>query len=147
MADLEAKIPEKIKRRLDHLLAPGGLLDGSKEGNVDVGMRRHLAPPVAADGHDRQAFALRAVTGRIDVIDDMIVNHAKELIHKECLRLGDIVPGGGALDQSPCDFRPPIVERPAQHLHDRLAALGMAMLLDNPADGVDQRAPVYHGAG
>jgi hypothetical protein len=49
MADLQPQVPEQIEHRLDHLLGPAGRLPGRDEGDVDVGMERHLAAPIAAD--------------------------------------------------------------------------------------------------
>src|SRR5690606_35681858 len=49
MADLEAEVPHEIENRLDHLFAPGGLLDRREESDIDVRMRRHFAAAVPAD--------------------------------------------------------------------------------------------------
>jgi len=54
VADLEAEIPEQIEHVFGDALAPGGLLVGKQEQEIDVGARCQHAAPVASlsdDGH------------------------------------------------------------------------------------------------
>ena len=49
VADLQPQVPEAVEHALDQALAPGGLLVGGEEQQVDVGEGRHLGAAVAAD--------------------------------------------------------------------------------------------------
>ena len=57
VADLQLEIPQHVEHRLDDALAPGGLLVGKQEQQVDVRPRRQRAAAVAAGGDDREALA------------------------------------------------------------------------------------------
>ena len=146
MADLEAEVPEEIEDRLDHLLAPGGGLDRGEEGDVEVRMRRHLAAAIAAHGHDRQAFARRAVAGAIDVTDDVIVDDADDLVDQEGLGLGNVVPGRGLVGKAAGDLGPARSQRRPQQLdHAGPCGAAAAMFLNGCADRVGQPAPIDDG--
>ena len=56
MADGEAEIPEQIEDELDDALAPGRLLVGKQEEQIDIGARRQRAAAIAADGHHRHVL-------------------------------------------------------------------------------------------
>ena len=64
MADLLTQIPQDIEDRLDDALAPGRLLVGKKEQQIDVGARRERAAPIAADGDDGQPLGEGRIVGR-----------------------------------------------------------------------------------
>ena len=49
VADLQPQVPEAVEHALDQALAPGRLLVGGEEQQVDVGEGRHLGAAVAAD--------------------------------------------------------------------------------------------------
>ena len=49
VADLQPQVPQAVEHALDQALAPGGLLVGGEEQQVDVGEGRHLGAAVAAD--------------------------------------------------------------------------------------------------
>lgn len=120
MADLQPQIPQEIEHRLDHLLAPVGLLGGGEEGDVDIGMRRHLAAPIAAHGHDRQPLAAGAVPGGVDIVDDVIVDDAQQLVDQKGLSRRRIMTGCRAFFQAAGDFLTAMGQRGAQrfdHLH------------------------------
>ena len=51
MPDFQAKIPQHIEDEFDHLFAIGGLFVGKQKQDIDIGMRRHIAPAIAADSH------------------------------------------------------------------------------------------------
>ena len=65
MADLQPQVPEAVEDALDQALAPGGLLVGGEEEQVDVGEGRHLGPAVAADGDDRDPLGRGRVRQRV----------------------------------------------------------------------------------
>ena len=52
VADLEAEIPEQIEHVFGDALAPGGLLVGKQEQEIDVGAWRQHAAAVASLGDD-----------------------------------------------------------------------------------------------
>ncbi len=143
MADLQRQIPHEIEDRLDHLFAPGGLLGGREEGDVDVRVRRHFAAAIAADRHQRQPFAGRAIVGRIDVGDHMVMDHADQLVDQECLGLGHVVTRGRLFDQPPGDLVPPAVEGAAQQFDDLGASL-RAVFGDQVRNRGGQGAAVDH---
>ena len=53
---LEPQIPKPVEKKFGHLLLVRGALVGVEEEEVDVGMRRKLAPAVAADRDDGEPF-------------------------------------------------------------------------------------------
>ena len=72
VADLEAQVPEAVERALDQALAPGGLLVGGEEEQVDVGEGRHLGAAVAADGDRRDPLGGGRVGERVEpALDDV----------------------------------------------------------------------------
>ena len=56
VADLEAEVPQEVEHVLDDALAPGGLLVGQQEQEIDIGAGRQHAAAVAADRHHRHAL-------------------------------------------------------------------------------------------
>ena len=56
VADLQSHVPQAIQDGFGDLLAPGGLLVGQDEQQIDVGFRRHQAAAIAAGGDDRHAL-------------------------------------------------------------------------------------------
>ena len=56
VADLQSHVPQAIQDRFGDLLAPGGLLVGQDEQQIDVGFRRHQAAAIAAGGDHRHAL-------------------------------------------------------------------------------------------
>ncbi len=85
VADLQAHVPQAIEDGFGHLLAPGGLLVGQDEQQIDVGFRRHQPAAIAAGGDHRHALGAgrdrRAVQmlgrGRIEDADDLVLHHAE----------------------------------------------------------------------
>ena len=67
VADLEAEIPEQIEHVFGDALAPGGLLVGQQEQEIDVRARRQHAAAVAALRHHGHVLGGRRVLGGIDV--------------------------------------------------------------------------------
>ena len=84
VADLQPHVPQAIEDGFGDLLAPGGLLVGQDEQQIDVGFRRHQAAAVAAGGDDRHALGaggdMRAIEmprrGRIEDADDFVLHEA-----------------------------------------------------------------------
>ncbi len=130
MADLQPQIPQEIEHRLDHLLAPRRVLHRGDEGDVHVGLGRHLAAPVATHRNQRQPLARAAIGGGIDMGDDMVVDHADQLVDQEALRRGDLVPGGRLRLQPRGDFLAARRQRVLQY-GDDLLALDLAVCRRN----------------
>ena len=93
MADLQAKVPQHIEDELDHLFAIGGLFVGKQKQDIDIGMRRHIAPAIAADSHHRHALFIGRIVQRIDKIGGEIMNKADNLIHQEAVGKYGVLPG------------------------------------------------------
>src|SRR3546814_3003732 len=79
MADLQPEIPQRIKLRLYHLLGPARLLERGEEADVDVAERRHFTAAIAADRDQRDPFARRPVSRRIEMIDGEVVDEANDM--------------------------------------------------------------------
>ena len=118
MADFQAQIPQQIQHRFDHLFAPRRAAGGGDEGDVEIGMRRHLGAPIPAHRQHGEPFTRRAIGHRIQVGGDVIVDHAQQLVHQERITAGDIMPGRRGLRQPPGEFGAPFVKRAAQRLDD-----------------------------
>ena len=56
VADLQPHVPQAIEDGFGDLLAPGGLLVGQDEQQIDVGFRRHQPAAIAAGGDHRHAL-------------------------------------------------------------------------------------------
>ena len=68
VADLQAEVPEQIEDELDDALAPGRLLVGQQEQEIDVGAGRQRAAAIAADGDHRHALGGARFRRRVDVV-------------------------------------------------------------------------------
>ena len=87
MADLEPHVPQAIEDGLGHLLAPGGLLVGQQEQQIDVRVRRHQAAAVAAGRDHRHALGIGRIVRRIEMLrassksspDDVVLHAAQPL--------------------------------------------------------------------
>ena len=95
VADLESHVPQAIEDRLGDRLAPGGLLVGQQEQQIDVGARRQQAAAVAAGRDDRHALGFRRVLRRIEVLGDELEQHADDLVLHEAQPLGAAPARGG----------------------------------------------------
>jgi hypothetical protein len=73
--DLQAQVPQHIENEFDDAFAPGGLLEGAQEQQIDVGTGRQLAAAIAAGRHHRDAFGAGRVLGVIDMLDGEVVDH------------------------------------------------------------------------
>ena len=80
VADLEAEIPEQIEHVFGDALAPGGLLVGKQEQQVDVGARREQPAPIAALRDDGHALRGCRVLDAIDVVGGEIVSELDQRV-------------------------------------------------------------------
>ena len=80
VADLEAEIPEQIEHVLGDALAPGGLLVGKQEKQIDVGARREQAAAIAALRDDGHALRGRGIVGAIDVVGGEVVGELDQRV-------------------------------------------------------------------
>ena len=62
-----------------------GLLVGQQKQQVDVGERRQLAAPIAADRDEGKALARRRVGERVDFVDHHVEQRPDQLIHQKAL--------------------------------------------------------------
>ncbi len=87
VADLQSHVPQAIENGFRDLLAPGGLLVGQDEQQIDVGLGCHQAAAVAAGGDHRHALGagghMRAIEmprgGRVEDADDFVLHEAEPL--------------------------------------------------------------------
>ncbi len=85
VADLQSHVPQTIQDGLGDLLAPGGLLVGQDEQEIDVGFRRHQAAAIAAGGDHRHALGARGNRRAIEMArgggeqdaDDLVLDEAQ----------------------------------------------------------------------
>ena len=152
VADLEAHVPQAIEDRLGDRFAPGGLLVGQHEQEIDVGARRHQAAAVAAGGDDRHALGFRRALRRIEVLDRELVEHADDLVLHPAQPRG-AAPAMAVLEQQAFDFGPAGGERRLESLGDRGAQLALASgigcreLREFAGDrvGIEQRGSIRGG--
>ena len=87
MADLEPHVPQAIEDCFGHLFAPGGLLVGQDEEQIDVGFRRHQPAAITAGrnhchalgtGADRRAVEVLRCRRKQDA-DDLVLHEAQTL--------------------------------------------------------------------
>jgi hypothetical protein len=86
LAQLQAKIPERVEHRFDHALGPRRLLAGGKEADVDVRMWRHLGTAIATDRDQREALAGRRVEQGVKPLRREIEQDAEQRIDQIGLR-------------------------------------------------------------
>jgi hypothetical protein len=111
--DLQLEVPEHVEHGLDHALAPGGLLVGQQEEEIDVGAGGEGAAAVAARRHDGEPLAGGGVLHRVELTHDGIVDGADYLIHeiRQAAGAGEAV---AVLDQPPIRIRTAAIEDAAQ---------------------------------
>ena len=68
VADLQPGVPQAIEDAFGDLLAPGGLLVGQHEQQIDVGAGRLQPAAVAAGGDHRHALGLGRVVRRVEML-------------------------------------------------------------------------------
>ncbi len=125
MADLQPHVPQAIEDRLGDRLAPGGLLVGQQEEEIDVGAGRHQAAAVAAGGDDRHALGFRRILRGIEVLADELVEDADDLVLQAAQPLG-AVPAVAVLEQQLLGDDARVGERRLQALRHRDAQLALA---------------------
>ena len=113
MADLQLEVPQHVEHGFDHALAPGGLLVGQQEQEIDVGAGRQRAAAVAARRHDREALARRGVLRRVKLARDRLVDDPHHAVHegRQTLGAGETV---AFRDQLPVGVRAAAIEHRAQ---------------------------------
>ena len=87
VADLQPHVPQAIQDGFGDLLAPGGLLVGQDEQQIDIGFRRHQPAAIAAGGDHRHALGAggdrRAIEmagcRRIEDADDFVLHETQPL--------------------------------------------------------------------
>jgi hypothetical protein len=97
MADLLAEIPEHVEDVFGDLLAPGRLLVGQDEQQVDVRPWRQRTPAITADGGERDGFGTRGIVHRVDPAcgkqmyrgDDLVFGIAQVLRAARALARGE----------------------------------------------------------
>ena len=81
VADLQLEVPQHVEHRLDDALAPGGLLVGQQEQEIDIRARRQGPAPVAAGRRHGETLAGGGVGRRIEMPDHRVVDDAHQLVH------------------------------------------------------------------
>ena len=111
MADLQAKVPEEVESRLDHLLGPAGGLPRRDEGDVDVGVKRHFAPAVAADRHQQKPLRGGWIAERVEAGRGEVVGEAEDLVGQEGVGGRGFASLIGLFLQPTGDLGPPVRQR------------------------------------
>ena len=93
MADLKAQIPQHIKDEFDNLFTMRGLFVGEQKQDIDIRMRRHIAPAIAADGHHRHALFIGRIVQGIFKCGGKIMDQTHDLIHQETVGKDRVLPG------------------------------------------------------
>ena len=88
VADLQPRIPQAIEDRFRDRLAPGGLLVGQQEQQIDVGAGRLQAAAVAAGRDDRHALGLRRIVRRIKMLAREFEQQADDFVFQPAQPLG-----------------------------------------------------------
>ena len=68
VADLEPGVPQAIENAFGDLLAPGGLLVGQQEQEIDVGAGRLQAAAIAAGGDNRHVLGFDRILRRVEML-------------------------------------------------------------------------------
>ena len=150
MPDLEAEVPHHVEHRLDRLLGPAVLAQRGEEGDVDIAVRGHLAPAIAAHRRDAEMLARAVIGDRVLEAHDIVVDQPHDLVDQERLRRRAIVPRRRIGMQPRGDLRAPRRQRLTQDRddgHARLVAefggeLGNARI---ERAAIDDRALVCNG--
>ncbi len=124
VADLQSHVPQAIEQRFGHRLAPGGLLVGQKEQQIDIGARRQQPAAVAAGRHHRHVFCLRRHLRRIELAADEFEQDADDLVLHLAQPLGAAAPMA-VLEQELLGLRARLRQRRFQALRDRGAQLAL----------------------
>ena len=150
VADLQPGVPQAIEDRFRDRLAPGGLLVGQQEQQIDVGAGRLQPAAVAAGGDHRHVLGLGRILRRIEMLARELEQQADDLVFHPAQPLG-AAPAVPVLEQQLLGLGAAVVERGLQPLRQRgaqfaLAAavgLGEAFQVGGDGAGVDQfaRAP------
>ena len=80
MTNLLPQIPQRIEHELDRALAPGSLLVGKHEQQIDVRARSERTPAIATHGNDRDALGGRGILRIVDVLDGEVVERPDDLV-------------------------------------------------------------------
>ena len=142
MSDLQSEIPEPVKYRLDDLLGPAGCLVRRQESNIDIAMRRHLAPAITADSHNRDPLARRRIADRILVVHGDIVDQPHQLIDQKGLGRGHFMTSGWFFQQAFADLGAPPGQRVLQQWQDLCPGLGHALFGDELFNLFSQRPAI-----
>ena len=83
VADLQPHVPQAIENGFGDLLAPGGLLVGKDEEQIDVGFRRHQTAAIAAGRHHRHALGAGGNRRMIEMTRRRLEQDADDLVLHE----------------------------------------------------------------
>ncbi len=73
--DLQPQVPQHVEHKLDDAFAPGRLLGGAHEQQIDVGAGGQLAAAVSARRHDGDVFGCGGIFGWIETLDGEVVEY------------------------------------------------------------------------
>ncbi len=147
MADLQSGVPQAIEDRFRDRLAPGGLLVGQEEQQIDVGAGRLQAAAVAAGGDHRHVLGLGRILRLIEMLAREFEQQADDFVFQPAQPLG-AAPSVAVVEQQLLGFGAAFVERGLQPLRQRgtqfapAAAMGLGQAFQVGGDRaeVDQFA-------
>ena len=148
MPDLEAEIPEQIEHVFGDALAPGGLLVGKQEQEIDIRPRRQHAAPIAPLRHDGHALGGGGDLGGIDMVGDEVVGEPDERVLKGAQALGASPAVAVALKLT-LGCRARVVDELPEALHKRRAKRGIlaGIRMGKPCRLLAHRVEVEIGRG
>ncbi len=88
VADFQPDVPQAIENGFGDRLAPGGLLVGQQEQQIDVGARRQQAAAVAAGGDDRHVLGFGRILRRVEMLAREVEQQADDLVFQPADPLG-----------------------------------------------------------
>ena len=125
VADLQPGVPQAIEDRFGDRLAPGGLLVGQQEQQIDVGAGRLQAAAIAAGGDHRHVLGLGRILRRIEMLDRELEQDADDLVFHPAQPLGAAA-AVAILEQQLLGLGAAVVERGLQPLRQRRAQFALA---------------------
>ena len=128
MADLQADVPQAIQDRFGDRLAPGGLLVGQQEQQIDVGAGRLQAAAIAAGGDHRHVLGFRRVLRRVEMLAREFVEQTDDLVFHPAQALGAAA-AVAVLQQHLFRARAAFVERGLQPRRQRGAQFALAAIV------------------
>ena len=140
----EAEVPHHVEQMFDDLLASAGQLVGVQEENIDIGVRRQIAPAIAADRHQGEAARRGRIGLGIDDVRPPLEQRAQQLVDQGGLGRNDLGTGGTGFE-APAELPTALVAGASRKLQDGLPVISTEpgdRLRESPSVEKRRRPPV-----